>query len=371
MKLIAVAIFVVALLFGVGIVLAAPAENPNSPTCALQAGSSNFNGTIAGQPNARWCVPLQTGHDTHTATANGWVDTFNHGLDHATCCPGYRQFEFGSGETTFWQHSQADSHWMVDVQGRNSGGGSIRPDKSFTFENGKLVVESVVAASIPGYGVAVWPEITISTRGTPSGNVVDPLYHYGQFGGSWTFGCRLEPAKTPVCALYDNSGRSVFNGGRRWEISFFQHVGGGNDYFNYNGTAWRSCGVDNPDTACRDRFRLELTANSFSLYVNNVLWMREEAAGLFPSAFVNAPLYVYMASWIQSNGQPQSQTSPSSISRFHWDDIIINPGSTGPAPTPTPVASPTPIPPTPTTTTYTCLVNGVQVWTQTTPRLCN
>lgn len=360
----ALVVVFIGLMAGFVVVFAATARDPSNPTCNVQAGSANFPGTIAGQPQAQYCVPLQTGHDTHTETANGWSDSFNHGLDHATCCPGYKQYEFGDGTTEFWQHSSTDSHWMVDVQGRQSGGGSISPNRSFKFDSGKLVIESVVAASIPGYGVQAWPEITVSTASAPTGVIVDPLYHYGQFGGQWTFGCRLEPDKTPTCALYDNSSRTVFNGGRRWELSFFQHQGGGNDYHaDLNAPAWRSCNAGNPDTACRDLFRFELTANSLSIYVNGVLWMREEATGLFPTAFINSPLYVYMASWVQSNGQPGVPTNPASVSRFHWDDIRINPGSTGPVATP--------VPPTPVVHTYVCFVDGVQVWSQSTPRLCN
>jgi hypothetical protein len=88
----------------------------------------------------------------------------------------------------------------------------MRPDIPFRFVNGKLVVEAEVSASIEEYGPVdsiAWPELVVSTSPQPTGHVVDDLYSYGQFGGFWTVGCRLQSSRWPICAMYDNTGRVV------------------------------------------------------------------------------------------------------------------------------------------------------------------
>ncbi|HLG12620.1 MAG TPA: hypothetical protein VI876_12755, partial [Dehalococcoidia bacterium] len=289
---------------------------------------------------------MNTGATTFTQGTNSWLDDFNHHLSLADLGAGYRTFTFGSAQQVWWRHAD---HWMHDVRGRQQGGGSMRPDKSFQFVNGKLVVEFDMAAGINAYGGESWPEITITTAAQPTGDIVDPLYHYGRFGGQWTFGCRLQSDRVPVCALFDASGRDVFSGGRIWEVTWFlqegsTHFGG---YPSGNlANAWRSCGNVDPDTNCRDRFRLELSQTGMVLYVNGVRYFEDSGwtgNSRLPDSFVNGNVYVYFADW-------QYIVSSNEAVRYHWDRISINPGAPGTPPTSTPTPAPPTVSPTATPT---------------------
>ena len=107
---------------------------------------------------------------------------------------------------------------MADVY-TQPGGTQMRPDRSFRFENGKLVVELDVAAGIEDYDGFAWPELTVTTASspavsaagpvgpTPATSIGDDLYAYGQFGGEWSVGIRLTGSR-PIAALYDNTHRA-------------------------------------------------------------------------------------------------------------------------------------------------------------------
>lgn len=84
--------------------------------------------------------------------------------------------------------------------------------------------------------------------------------------------------------------------------------------------AFRLCRPEDPDTACRDGFRLELTNDSVTLWANGTRYF--ETSGLppssqLPSALTNGDVYVYFASWAYL-GQAATE-------RFHWGRIAINP----------------------------------------------
>ena len=267
---------------------------------------------------AIWCQPaISGGASTFKQSDRAWLDDFEHGLSNAEMGAGYRVFD--TQEAVYrTQHFRHNNHWMMDLaprdpQGRGGllGGGMVRPDRAFRFQQGRLVVETDAAAGIEEYGTNgadIWPEIVVTTAPAPTGKIPDPLYAYGQFGGHWSFGCRLQPSREPVCALYDkdptnHEGNGLFgtSAGRVWEMSHFQHVGT-QVYGGYPSggleNAWRVCRGADPDTTCRDRFRLELTRDSVTLSVNGVRYF--EQRGLrrpFPDALVNGEVYVYFAGW--------------------------------------------------------------------------
>ena len=149
-------------------------------------------------PNSpEWCFAHQSGPGTAVSGTNSWVDEFEHGLSHAGIGPDYKaydwpQFMVGASlnQTIHWRHN---NHWMVDVQGRdadgseppyNRGGALVRPDRSFRFENGKLIVEAVLAEDgNAGLNGDSWPEFVITTSPAPAnpGRKNESAYAYGQF----------------------------------------------------------------------------------------------------------------------------------------------------------------------------------------------
>jgi hypothetical protein len=207
----------------------------------------------------------------------------------------------------------------------------MRPNRAFQFEDGKLVVEADVAAGIAAYGEQsnAWTEMVITNAPEPTGKILTELYTYGQFGGYWSFGCRLAHDGTITCALYNphgTPGNPQYNGtddGRVFEMSWFQHVGS----HIYNGQfdpvakdPLRKCQNTDPDTNCRDRFRLELTKSSVTIYVNGIKYFEQSdlpAEVQFPDAMINNDVYVYFSGW-----QVRQDATPI---RFHWDRLAVNP----------------------------------------------
>jgi hypothetical protein len=283
-----------------------------------------------------WCAPLATGASTVADGANSWVDDFNHNLSNAAMGDGYRVFENQGASVYRTEHFRHNDHWMVDVSGVdadgpepwNFGGAAVRPDRSFRFQDGKLVVEADVAAGIDEYGGSAWPEIVVTTAPAPTG-IVDETYAYGMFKGNWTVGCRLQSSRQPICAMYDDTGRSAGAGGRRFELSFFQHEGaaqvfGGGPFSPEADKVWRICHQIDPDLNCRDRFRLELSRDTVTLFVNGTKYMEHRglpADKQLPDALLQGDVYVYFASWIHKPEAP--------VTRFHWDRLAVNPSTSG------------------------------------------
>jgi hypothetical protein len=300
-------------------------------------------GTLPGQPPPAWCSPLTHGDPTFVEGANSWIDEFDHGLSNATLGEGYRVFEREGSSINKALHFRHNDHWMVDVNGVdadgggpwNFGGALMRPDRPFRFQNGTLIVEADVAAGIEEYGGGAWPELIVSMAPSPTGRIVDGLYGYGVFGGQWTVGCRLQSSRSPICAMYDTSGRGAGEGGRTFEISSHQHEGAqvlGGSYRPEMADAWHLCRGTDPDIDCRDRFRWVLSRDTLTLYVNGVKYM--EHRGLptgkqLPDAMLDGDVYVYLASWIYK--------TDAEVVRFHWDRLAINPDDGGSA---TPSARP-------------------------------
>jgi hypothetical protein len=98
-----------------------------------------------------WChAPLGTGIDTHGQGANFWLDDFDHGQTHASLNSAYRTFV---GDIPAEIHFQHNNHWMADLQASSAWNGGnrgavMRPDRSFRFEEGRLVIEADVAAGV-------------------------------------------------------------------------------------------------------------------------------------------------------------------------------------------------------------------------------
>ncbi len=300
-----------------------------------------------------WCVALGTkGPEptTRVTGANDWVDTFATGVPMGTLNDGemgYRVYNRldatgaapGTGQVQSL-HFVNNNHWMVDMT-HNNGGADLSPNRSFRFEGGKLVLEADVAAGIPGYGTnatgdIVWPEVGWSTAAAPTGQVVDNLYLYGQFGGAWASGCRLSSRRVLTCALEadhvitntTNDQPPCFSVGpsRLIELSGFQYCGsthyGGAVDFGAPADAWRQCQDNQMDMYCRDRFRFEWTQDSLTVYVNGVLFFRDAgwpADRQIPGAIVSGqvPVYAHFGEW--------GDFSDGLVYRFHWGRLAVNP----------------------------------------------
>ena len=335
-------------LVGAGTLLAAPPTDPNCSPNVVPVGQANPPGSQLEPMAPIWCFTLNPqGPPTRVSGANDWVDTFEGVTQMGRFDDGdldYRVFDnVQNGGTARTQHFTNNNHWMDDNAGGFLGGTMLRPNRSFHFENGKLVVEADVAAGISGYmesggGDIAWPEIDISTADAPNGHpVTDGLYAYGRFGGSDTFGCRLHAAQKFTCsyeaARGGANGRDTFpcfefSPARLVEISGFEDCGsthsGGDAGFGAPGQFFRTCSspAQTPDMMCRDRFRLELTQNGLLAYVNGTLYFQDTGwptRNQLPAAIANGstPVYVYLSDWEDTPNQPAY--------RFHWQRLAINP----------------------------------------------
>jgi hypothetical protein len=289
-----------------------------------------------------WCkVPLATGATTFTQSGNSWLDDWNHNLTHADIGAGYRTFNVGATDSLFWRHN---NHWMVDVQpgGAHSGGGLLRPDRSFAGASGKLVIEADVAAGIEAYNAGAWPELIVTTAPQPTGMRLDALYGYDMFDGHWTFGCRLNADRNTACSLLkDTQVGGETRSGRLWEINWWTCRG---TVCRANTSPMRTCAGTDPDINCRDRFRLELTPDSVAVYINGqeALYQSGLPAGL-SNLVGGQPIYAYFGSNFDYPIASGLSAAGTQVVRFHWDHLAVNPagGPSAPPPPPPPTATPT------------------------------
>ena len=332
-----------------------------------------------------WCFNTVAGPTTRVVDSRGgWIDDFATHVQMQRLNNGdlgYQVLNAFNGPAgairggTFINNN----HWMIDLVDnsiyRLDGGVMLSPNKAFTFENGKLVIEADAAAGEDGAGGAdVFYEIDITPAATSTGTVVDSLYGYGQFGGVGAIGCRFErnsAGGNQVCSMYDNSTRTaggidvtcaihpcVTDGrsGRVWET---QGVGtawtapsveGGYAGYPIPGTSlnsndvFRICNTNQMDMFCRDRFRMELTKTSLTIFVNSYQWFKID--GLYASNpgtqcsgcdnripdswFGPGGVHVYFTSWINSG-----QHYPV---RYHWGRLAVNPHDAAGNPLPPSVA---------------------------------
>ena len=293
-------------------------------------------GAIPPGPPA-WCLSLSASVNTARSTANSWLDLFDGGADHAAFPASYRVFEAArpASTVTLTRHLLHNGHWMVDVAGAGAppdeyegdrrdaivathwGGALVRPDRPFRFIDGRLSVEFDVAAGMLAYHDG-WPEIVVTTAGAPTGIDVDPTHAIGVFGGAPSVGLRLYTDRTALSSAYGRSGRIFELSSERTDGATTSF--GGSPSTPALAAAWRLCAPLDPDVWCRDRFRVEFTADSVTLWANGTRYF--ETTGLpaekqLPAELIGGDVYVYFASWVYL-GQAATE-------RFHWGRIAINP----------------------------------------------
>ncbi len=348
-----------------GLPAAVAAEAPTPyPDCPLGTTTPTGQANPSDEPEplgAIWCFPLGGEPTTRVIDAwGGWIDDFETNVQMGQLGPvedpratptgihsgigmdyvAFNNVPNGGGKS---QHFVNNNHWMDDNAGNFSGGAMLRPNRAFHWENGKLVVEADFAAGIPCYeahctfgsGDEAWGEIDISMASQPQSRIVDNLYGYGQFGGYWTVGCRLHASRHITCALESPTPTGLpgtdtppcFSAGsyRVWEISFFQSCGTSHSSGEFQPDTqqyFRLCQNNQMDMYCRDRFRMELTQTSLSVYVNGTLFLHDSGWPTqyqIPSSWINggANTYVYFTDW---------QVRPSfPLYRFHWGRLAVNP----------------------------------------------
>src|SRR5256714_1748366 len=173
----------------VGSVLAqgAPQRNADCSPNVVPTGQANPPGSESEPMAPIWCFTLvPQGPPTRITGANDWVDTFQGVTQMGQFNDGdldYRVFDsVQNGGSARTQHFTNNNHWMDDNAGGFLGGTMLRPNRSFRFENGKLIVEADVAAGISGYmdsggGGIAWPEIANPPADSPNAHpVTDGLY---------------------------------------------------------------------------------------------------------------------------------------------------------------------------------------------------
>ncbi len=289
-----------------------------------------------------WCDPSGVAIDSAVVSGNSWSDAFNGGSAHGPLPTSYLVFEnarrASAALTSVYrtQHVAHNGHWMVDIAGHgapagiyeasaadfftgpNNGGALMRPNAGFRFEDGRLVVEFDVAAGMSAYGDRVWPEVVVTTAAAPTARETNGWYAAGLFGGQPAIACAFPSDRLSECRVYDADKITAYlnahsSGGA---ASTF----GGAPTAEPLRSAWHLCAPTDADTVCRDHFRVELTRDSVTIFVNGVRYM--EHRGLPPTAqlpdeLLRSPVYVYFGSW--------AYLVEPTIARIHWGRIAINP----------------------------------------------
>jgi hypothetical protein len=286
-----------------------------------------------------WCVSLTTGVDSAIRGVNSWTDEFRSGAVNARIPASYRLFELGRARTSSvfkTQHFAHNGHWMVDVAGHgaplgiypdsvddfaigpNNGGALMRPDATFLFEGGRLVIEVDVAAGMDSYGDHAWPEIVVTTAPAPTPYETNGWYAAGVFGGYPVVACGLPADRVSECRIYDRDTITAHLNARSTAGAAFSE--GGAPTTPARDAAWRTCTAEQADELCRDRFRLVLEKDAVTLSVNGVPYMAHRGlpdVARVPDELLRSSVYVYFASWTYL-GDP-------AVVRFHWGRIAINP----------------------------------------------
>jgi hypothetical protein len=339
---------------------------------------------IGALPPARplWCdLPLpQPGGSTARQAENAWADDFQHGLSLSGMAgTGYRLFQNEALEQTAENagrkvhpslHFRHQDHWMADVHHATSvggerngyGGAYLRPDRAFRFDaEGRLVVEFDFAAGVLEYGGTNWGEVIVTTGPAPDnathGFTLTDTDGFSNFRGHWTFGTKLKPSRDFNDSFLINDDTSPDTLKRpSFERHLYERVGGGGPWTPETDAAFRLCRGTDPDTDCRDRFRIafDAGADTITWTVNGVRYHQAHVEKGLPAGLTDAPgLYVYFVSWVYRNSEGPN------VTRFHWDRVAVNPHLLGDGPAPptatatataTPAPTLTPAPPTATST---------------------
>ena len=285
-----------------------------------------------------WCERLGAAVDTTERAPDRWIDDFDSHVEHAGLAPSYRVYPSARTRPTTIYRTETfahNDHWMVDIGGSgshpgvyvesaldfelgpNNGGALMRPDSSFQFMDGRLVVEFDVS-TMSAYGDRIWPEIIVSTAPDPSKVETNGWYAAGLFGGYPAVGCSVPADRLAECRVYDET-RITANLSAQFTGGAATHVGGAPSTSELD-AAWRTCGPEDADARCRDRFRVVFEKDALTLFVNGVKYMEHRglpAAAQLPAALLTSPVYVYFGSW--------AYLVEPAVARIHWDRIAINP----------------------------------------------
>jgi len=290
-----------------------------------------------------WCEEtLAVADDTARLTDNSWSDGFTTTVSHARPSSSYVVFErarAASGATTTVYRTQTfvhNGHWMVDIAGHgapvgmykesaedfyvgpNNGGALMRPSSAFRFVDGALVIEFDTSAGMSAYGGHVWPEIVVTTAAQPSHQETNGWYAAGLFGGSPAVGCALPSDRLSECRVYDAERITAWLSAQ--SRGGAAETFGGTPASEPQRSAWHVCGPTDPDTSCRDHFRIELRKDAITISVNGVPYMSHQglpAASQLPGALLDSPVYVYFGSW--------AYLVDNEVARVHWGRIAVNP----------------------------------------------
>src|SRR5262252_1890714 len=123
---------------------AAPAVSQTAP--ARAAACTSTATPVGALPPAIpiFCeTAIGTALSTFQTGPDSWRDDFGFGTKIVSLGDGYTVFDNLSGRYIQTQHWRQNNHWMVDVFGtpNDVGGAMMRPNRTFTFQNGKLVIE--------------------------------------------------------------------------------------------------------------------------------------------------------------------------------------------------------------------------------------
>ena len=290
-----------------------------------------------------WCDELAMAIDTAARTPDGWSDGFQSGAVHARLAKSYLVFEdprpsASRALTTVYrtEHFAHNGHWMVDIAGHgapngiyegsaadfftgpNNGGALMRPDMAFRFSDGHLIVEFDASAGMLAYGDRVWPEIVVTTAPVPSSRETNGWYAAGLFGGYSTVGCSFPSDRLSECRVYDADKITAnLNAGSSAGAT---EMFGGAPIGQAQRAAWHTCTASDPDASCRDHFRVDLSRDAITIWVNGVRYMEHRglpARSQLPADLLTKDVYVYFASW--------AYLVEPTVARVHWGRIAINP----------------------------------------------
>jgi hypothetical protein len=301
------------------------------------------------------CDVLGPTVDTARRGLNTWVDDFEHGALMSALPLSYVQGHVGPGGVS--KHFIHNNHWMVDIRS-DSGqyptllAAWMRPVTPFRPKaDGTVVIEFEVATPIAGTRDAPtisdsWPEFAISAAPAPTGmnSWASPFlrngtYFYEAFAKADVMGCRIQQSRHPICAFYGANSDTAGAPDRLWEINQNgTDVVPGTEYGGDPTTpglsgVWATCStVDDPDTVCRNTFRVTLTATRIRIEVKRpggqfVRYYeavpcndRDGCSTGQMGRILNNPLgfYVYFADFAYRIHNDE-------VIRFHWDRVAVNP----------------------------------------------
>ena len=301
------------------------------------------------------CDVLAPGMDTSVRGANSWVDDFNHGASMAQLPLSYVQGHVGPGGTS--KHFLHNNHWMVDIRSDSGQYPSLlaawmRPNTTFRPKaDGSVVIEFEVATPIAGTRDVnaisdSWPEFAISTAPAPTGMnawgspfLRNGTYFYEAFATAEVMGCRMQQSRHPICAYYGAGSDGAGAPDRLWEVNqngtdvVSGTEFGGDPVVSGLSNAWAMCSsTDDPDTVCRNTFRVTLTDERVRIDVKKPggTWVRyyeavpcNDRAGCATgqmSRILDNPggFYVYFADFAY-------RIENDEVIRFHWDHLAVNP----------------------------------------------